>query len=193
MSGTVRLTRRAGETLLRLADAALSEHPLRWGMLERLRRDELASALRPSEKKRNSKKRNAAEKKTARQRHNEETAEIRWRVCERAGGWCENRDCHQKLAETVAWVGHQGEDGHLDHFRGRGKAPQSVVNTWMLCGVCDLAKTENRPDRATWLARYELHCRTHGYHHEAAWARRQWETEMIGKTLDAMTRGGGNT
>ena len=86
---------------------------------------------------------------------------IRAAVAKRAAGACEA--CGQ-------WVGLNGEDGHLDHARGRGRA-ESVESCWLLCLSCDLFKTNNRPNAAHWLARFARHCDNHGYSEEARIAR----------------------
>ena len=82
------------------------------------------------------------------------TQRIRAAVCLRADGSCES--CGH-------WVGLEGEDGHMDHAFGRAKVPQDVANCWLLCIACDNARTNNRPDAATWLMRFARHATRHGY------------------------------
>lgn len=86
---------------------------------------------------------------------------IRKAVFRRAQGVCEF--CSRSL-------GADDERGHLDHFRGRAKVPESVENCVALCLQCDARKTANSPSAAYWVDKYERHCTLHGYAEEVAWA-----------------------
>lgn len=69
----------------------------------------------------------------------------------RAGGFCEAR-CGTRIDEV--------RFGHLDHFFGRGKVPESYENCWALCPKCDELKTLNKPDAQTHLRAFLNHaCR----------------------------------
>lgn len=70
--------------------------------------------------------------------------EIRRQVFERAAGRCE---CGCGRAITP-------DSGHLDHFFGRAKAPETVENCWALHPICDEAKTSNRPNATYWAVRF---------------------------------------
>lgn len=66
------------------------------------------------------------------------------------------------------------ETGHLDHFFGRAKAPETLENCWALCVTCDDNKTNNRPFRlgstigaADWCDLFYEHALKHGYHEAA--------------------------
>ena len=71
----------------------------------------------------------------------------------RARGKCE-AGCGRFITE---------ESGHLDHFFGRAKQPESPENCWALCLTCDEAKTVNRPDARTWLLAFMRFCDLYGY------------------------------
>lgn len=91
-----------------------------------------------------------AAKEKKRQGRKEVRAAVR-RACEdRSRGRCE-----------VAGCGGVGVE--LDHFFGRGKAPETVATCWMLCRSCHRDKTLNRPDRIAWLDTYQGHCAAYGY------------------------------
>ncbi len=53
----------------------------------------------------------------------------------------------------------------FDHFFGRGKAPETVETTWILCQRHHRMKTENVPHRAAWLRVFREHATRHGYHY----------------------------
>lgn len=80
---------------------------------------------------------------------------LRAAVFARAGGFCES-----------CGIAH-GESGHLDHFFGRAKAPETIENCWALCLKCDHEKTTNDPSSAAWCDRFYLHAVKHGYHEAA--------------------------
>lgn len=86
------------------------------------------------------------------------TQKLRAAVCRRAEGKCE---------QCKAWVGENGESGHLDHFFGRAKAAESVETCWLLCVRCDHNKTNNSPRAEEWLRAFARHCRRHGFTAEA--------------------------
>jgi 5-methylcytosine-specific restriction endonuclease McrA len=53
----------------------------------------------------------------------------------------------------------------LDHFFGRGKAPETVQTTWILCQRHHRMKTDNVPHRAAWLRLFREHAVLHAYHY----------------------------
>lgn len=59
------------------------------------------------------------------------------------------------------------EQGHLDHFFGRGKVAQTEANCWALTIFCDHRKTNNDPTRAYWLRKFIAHAEKHGFGPEA--------------------------
>lgn len=124
--------------------------------IERIRR---ALAPRPEKPQR---KATRAAKQSKREAKNAETARIRAEVVKRADGCCEA--CVRRLSP-------QFDPGELDHFWGRGKAPQSVANCWLLCRLCHRRKTDSLPARTYWLERFETHARFHGHMAEARKAR----------------------
>jgi hypothetical protein len=85
---------------------------------------------------------------------------IRRACAARAEGSCE---------ACGVWVGLQAEEGHADHFSGRGAGrPEAAVsNVWILCPPCDVAKTESKPNAAHWLQKFIKHAEKHGYAAEA--------------------------
>ena len=93
---------------------------------------------------------------------------IRAAVCLRAAGACES---------CGAWVGENGESGHLDHARGRARS-ETVESCWLLCVPCDDERTHNRPTSAHWLRLFAAHCADYGFaaEHERALARLQFVT-----------------
>lgn len=87
--------------------------------------------------------------------------DLRAGVCKRADGYCES--CR-------AWVGLNGEDGHLDHRfgRGKGRPPESVANCWLLCIACDAERTKpTKTTAAYWWGRFILHAQRYGFTAEA--------------------------
>ena len=82
------------------------------------------------------------------------TKRVRAEVAARAEGNCE---------ACSAWVGLDGESGHLDHFFGRAKAEESVSTCWLLCGACDTHKTLNKPTAVFWLVAFISHAEKHSY------------------------------
>ncbi len=80
------------------------------------------------------------------------TKVIRQIVFDRADGLCEC-GCGSFL----------GDGGHMDHFFGRAKVEELVINCWALCLACDDAKTNNRPSAIHWLERFSSHCAKYGY------------------------------
>ncbi len=58
-----------------------------------------------------------------------------------------------------------GENGHWDHFfgRGAGRPPESERTTWALSFFCDTHRTINKPSAAFWLRRFRVHCQKHGF------------------------------
>lgn len=55
------------------------------------------------------------------------------------------------------------EDASVDHFFGRKNAPEELATLWLCCFKCHRAKTENRPDAATWVRRFQVFAALHGY------------------------------
>lgn len=100
-----------------------------------------------------------AAKKAKRASKKEETAAIRAEVLKRSNGYCEC-GCGTVLGANLDF-------GEMDHFWGRGKAPQSVQNCWMLARGCHRWKTDNRPSAVAWLKAFLRHCHSHGYATEA--------------------------
>ena len=97
------------------------------------------------------------------------TSKLRAAVCKRADGKCES--CR-------AWVGLNGEDGHLDHRfgRGAGRPEESPANCWLLCIACDHARTTNSPSAAYWWAKFIHHAQRYGFEAEALLADVKLET-----------------
>lgn len=117
---------------------------------------ELFEALAPRRK-------SAAVRKTEAKRRAKrtETSAIYDAADDRAAGRCEACGL---LFET--------SDGpELDHFRGRGKAQQTIENCWLLHRTCHHQRTNNSPSAAYWLERFIIHADKHGYAAEAARAR----------------------
>lgn len=82
--------------------------------------------------------------------------EIRASAWERANYLCEcgcGRDLRLWGCELDHWLGGSG----------RRKQKQSVETCWLLAGLCHRRRTRNEPDAAYWNARFEKHCRKHGY------------------------------
>lgn len=50
---------------------------------------------------------------------------------------------------------------NLDHVFGRAKAEETMETCWALSLDCDYAKTNNRPDAATWLHKFIVHASKH--------------------------------
>lgn len=76
---------------------------------------------------------------------------VRAEVVARSEGECE---------ACGRWV---GDEGHADHFFGRGRVKESVSNCWFLCPPCDAKKTNNEPSASEWLSTFMAHCESHGY------------------------------
>lgn len=74
--------------------------------------------------------------------------EVRRDVFARANGRCEC-GCRRPI---------DFEYGRLDHFFGRAKAEETVVNCWALAPPCDDAKTRNSPSATHWLHKFVVHC-----------------------------------
>lgn len=94
------------------------------------------------------------------------TGRIRRAVFERCGDECE-----------CCGVAVTFESGHLDHFAGRARVPESVSSTWFLCPPCDHDKTLNKPTAVWWLTRFSEHCNRHGYAEE--WERAQTRLAVL--------------
>jgi hypothetical protein len=155
MTASIRISRKAAELfLLEIEHGNGTQFP----DVERAA-EEIRKALnKPTSSAR---KKTQARKRTRRA----ETKSIREAVAARANGFCE---CG--CGRVTRWA-----VGHLDHFFGRGKTPQSVENCWWLAPECDRAKTENVPNAAHWLQLFIKRCDRHGHFFEAAKARARLE------------------
>lgn len=111
----------------------------------------------------------AAKKKTKRER----TAEVYAAVAKRAGGRCEC-GCGNVLAP--ASVGGWWRPT-LDHFWGKARS-ETVETCWLIAWIHHEDKTHNRPSRAAWLDRFQVHCWAHGYSKQAAKARAELESDV---------------
>ena len=106
------------------------------------------------------KKASGVRKQEKRANHREETARIRERVFQRAGGACEA--CRTGF---VSW------GRTMDHFYGgTGKSQrQTVENCWVLCGTpsipgsCHYLRQRNEPSVSLWNERFRKHCERYGY------------------------------
>lgn len=146
---TIRISWKHARALLVLGDRALNDTAPERAALAAIRA-ELARLER--------KPRSSAAKKTEKKRRDRavETSDIYAQVEARAQGRCEA--CLAPFSKA--------DPQHLDHWRGRGKARQTVENTWMLHKTCHRNKTDNRPDALTWLEKFIAHCTRHGYRPE---------------------------
>lgn len=68
------------------------------------------------------------------------TKKLRVALWERSEGRCE------ACGDEMTWSGSE-----MDHFRGRGKAPQLPENTWLICSECHRRKHAGEPSRTWWL------------------------------------------
>lgn len=112
-----------------------------------------------------------AKKKAAerRQAHKDETSAIYEAVRNRAGSLCEC-GCGTPFQE-------EGPDApQMDHFWGRGRAPQTVQNCWMLTVRHHTRKGASDPSREHWLKAFLNHCSWWKYHNEVAKAARKLES-----------------
>lgn len=118
------------------------------------------------------------------------TLKLRKVVFERSEGRCENPRCRRR----IRW-----HTFDLDHFLGRGKAPQSPENTWALCNpralddqrdvACHRMKTANVPSRAGWFERWLEFARPRFPGSETvALVEGQLQAERAGAELDAMRK-----
>lgn len=78
---------------------------------------------------------------------------IRKAVAFRAVGACE---------ACGKWIGLSGEEGHLDHMQGRARS-ESVETCWLICPLCDFARTTNSPSATHWAMRMERHALRYGF------------------------------
>jgi hypothetical protein len=60
----------------------------------------------------------------------------------------------------------------IDHFFGRGKAPEDTETCWKLCARHHRLKTNWAGSRAAWVARFIEHAEMHGYGEALVMARR---------------------
>jgi hypothetical protein len=83
--------------------------------------------------------------------------ELRHDCITRSGGRCENPACGHVLTYRGCvfdhWLGGSG----------RRQEKESIETTWVLCLVCDSARTMNAPSAGYWNSRFEAHCLAHGY------------------------------
>lgn len=99
--------------------------------------------------------------------------EVRAAVITRANGKCEH--CGKPLNGR----------GELDHFFGRAKAPETLENCWFLALDCGRAKTDNRPDAASWLLAFMRHALHYGYKDAQELAATKFNTRLVKNTLGA--------
>lgn len=66
----------------------------------------------------------------------------------------------------------------MDHFFGKARA-ESVETCWALRADCHAEKTDSKPDRATWLRKFIVHCERYGYTAAGEEARAEIEAEAL--------------
>jgi hypothetical protein len=79
------------------------------------------------------------------------TSGLYQRLVARASGKCEC-GCGTNISPAEA-----------DHVFGRAKSEESEQTVWLLSPSCHYAKTRNHPDASTWLRRFIVHAKQHGY------------------------------
>jgi 5-methylcytosine-specific restriction endonuclease McrA len=171
MSASVRISRKTALFLRALVDD--KEKTGDWRAESQRCVDELRASLAPKPKKTLPFKSRKAVTATKKRSKRDETAEIREAVMARASNRCE---CGCGLQfEGDFWRSYANE-AELDHMFGRGRAKQSVRNTWALARACHRRKTLNTPSAAHWLNLFIAHAEKHGYSEEAGMA-----TRLLGK------------
>lgn len=167
MERSVRISEEAGQALTRLGARVCAgpDDPEAWavdvlrGALARLARVPKSSAPSaahkffgadgPAKGVRNSAL--ARSRKSSKAEKRDETATIREACLQRAMSYCEC-GCGRPLATGIEAI------PELDHFFGRGKVKQSVETCWILRADCHRDKTNSRPDAASWLRKFIVHC-----------------------------------
>ena len=122
---------------------------------------EIQRAISAAERKRSTLSKLRKPKKEKRQKRSEETSILRDAVWARCNGFCEH--CDRPFTDA--------DPAEMDHFWGRGKAPQSLQNTWMLHSTCHRAKTRNFPSAVEWVGWFASHCHRYDYSAEESKAR----------------------
>lgn len=138
--------------------------------------DALRAALAPKKSK-PAKLATRRAKAAKREAKNKETATIYEAVAARAGGSCEN--CGGEFSSFAP--------AELDHMLGRGKAPQSVRNCWLICRLCHRDKTNNVPSAPYWFERMLRHARTHRHTKQAIYFANRLESRRL---IDEATANG---
>lgn len=150
MSAAIKLSRKTASALLELLpeDDLLSPTDRRFKV-------DLRAALKPKRSVKFARARKTAKKASKR----EETSNIYREVEQRADGLCEM--CGDAFSPL--------DPPEMDHARGKGRAPQSVENCWMLHGrSCHRRKHNGLA--VEWLTQYRLHAEYFGYSREMSWA-----------------------
>lgn len=140
-------------------------------LMQAMRRPELKKSWAAYRKSIGAEPTRKAAKATKKATKKTETAAIREAVMRRADGFCE--DC-----------GLAGSDGNpltLDHFFGRVRQKQSEANCWALCLRCHRAKTEYRPDAASWFRAFIVHCVRRGFTAQARLAQDRLEAAALSR------------
>lgn len=181
---TVRLRRKDAISLLAEEDQAASR-----GVSMEWLRSALRAALRPKVRKPRPIRQHPCG--SANQSKREETRAI-WEACwKRCGGQCE---ClcggDVRRAEEDSPFNHWPHIATMDHFRGRARVRQAVENCWILRADCHREKTNERPDKATWLRRFIVHAERHGYGFWAEEARKVLEGSVAVKADEKRRRSG---
>lgn len=97
----------------------------------------------------------AQRREVKRERHREDTSQIRARCVARANGCCEacgNRFTAANPAEMDHWLG-----------GSRRRSHQSYETCWMLCATCHRGRTNHRPSAVYWNEIREAFCRRFQY------------------------------
>ncbi len=140
---------------------------------------ELHSAIKRATRARPALKKSKAAREKKKRTKAKDTKSVRAIVFARAGGKCEC-GCGQALKAF--------DPGDLDHFWGRGKAPQSVENCWLLTRQCHRQKTDWYPCRQDWLLAFARHCDKHAYATEAMRARRMVHSIALQVMAEGVSR-----
>lgn len=123
-------------------------------------------------------------KASKKQTKREETAAIREAVMDRAGDWCEC-GCGRVLGGS-----HFAYAAELDHFFPKSRTRQTVKTCWAITRMCHRDKTDNRPDRETWLRKFIAHANRHGFTRECAVASLQLEAlELVDQAKAQLSEG----
>lgn len=139
--------------------------------------------MKPKRAVRAHRKEKAAKRATTR----EETSAIREAVMRRADNRCEC-GCGY-LFRGSNWESYANE-AELDHFFPKGRTKQTVKACWALTRACHRLKTDNKPDRETWLRKFIAHADRHGFARESAAAGLQLEALELVDQAAALSREG---